>query len=170
MKESFRQRKKLWERVRKAKSRNSKEKAYVLTGECRPAPEHLEEDFKTRLQVLYVNDCLRDGLRTLQIFDMEGLAFDVDVQKVTGLINDAIQEMHFGLPWKECDCAAFTECEKCGGRRWLSLRQANTLGLTYEDGSRSSVSQRSRKHIESELPVVTSTPGDSNTPLLPEAT
>lgn len=105
----------------------------AVTGEQKVPPKHLEEVFKDRRELLIAVDALTIGFDTIKLWDFEGLAYDVDCQKVRDLIFQTIQEIYQGLPYKPCVCKAFEDCELCGGRRWLSLRQADMLEQTLMD-------------------------------------
>jgi hypothetical protein len=105
-----------------AKKRLNRDKP-VHTGEHRPPPPHLEEKFKDRRELLHAIAGINFATSVLAAWEREGKTFDIDVQKIREHLAAAYQEFFDGVPHKPCSCEPLTDCEVCGGRRWISRKQ-----------------------------------------------
>jgi|LSQX01.1.fsa_nt_gb hypothetical protein len=92
-------------------------------GRGKLVPERLEAIFTTRKQLQKINKDLEGLQRLLRYLAEEPGAQGMDHMRVAQLMSDLRNEIRFGAPFGVCDCRAWADCEKCGGKRWFSGKE-----------------------------------------------
>jgi hypothetical protein len=124
-----------------------------LSGEFKEVPKFLHGVFKERREILEIVEYLKQAMMTAGAWQYEGKSFDIDFEKFSQHVVDAVREIYLGIPHKPCDCEAFSKCEHCKGKRWMTLREANLRERKSPEDWNSNAFRLIRKLREEGSPV-----------------
>jgi hypothetical protein len=94
-----------------------------LDAYAREVPDRLKDTFRGRWVMRDL--CLRlEFMRSeLRMMQQETYAADMDVIEICGFLEAARVKIMQATPFQPCDCHAWeTDCQKCRGLQWVSMK------------------------------------------------